>query len=148
MQETWVGKIPWRRAWKPTPVLLPGESHGQRSLGGSSPWGGKESDMTEQLSTAQHFHLHRHWFNEKSQCKLFDALLCHGPCVRETHLLWRHLGRTKWKPFGNWGRWKPGAWLFVHGSPFTESTRYRGGHKAYSSPIGLVHLPTNPPKQP
>ena len=28
----WVGKIPWRRAWRPTPVLLPGESHGQRSL--------------------------------------------------------------------------------------------------------------------
>ena len=32
MQETWVGNIPWRRAWKPTPVFLPGESHGQRSL--------------------------------------------------------------------------------------------------------------------
>ena len=29
----WVGKIPWRRAWQPTPVFLPGESHGQRSLG-------------------------------------------------------------------------------------------------------------------
>ena len=34
-----VGKIPWRRAWQPTPVFLPGESHGQRSLGGYSPWG-------------------------------------------------------------------------------------------------------------
>ena len=31
----WVGKIPWRRAWQPTPVFLPGESHGQRSLVGS-----------------------------------------------------------------------------------------------------------------
>ena len=30
--DPWVGKIPWRRAWQPTPVLLPGESHGQRSL--------------------------------------------------------------------------------------------------------------------
>ena len=30
----WVGKIPWRRAWQPTPVFLPGESHGWRSLGG------------------------------------------------------------------------------------------------------------------
>jgi len=29
---SWIGKIPWRRAWKPTPILLPGESHGQRSL--------------------------------------------------------------------------------------------------------------------
>ena len=35
------------------PVLLPGKSHGQRSLAGCSPWGCKESDMTEQLSTAQ-----------------------------------------------------------------------------------------------
>jgi len=33
----WVGKIPWRRAWKPTPVFLPGESLGQRSLEGYSP---------------------------------------------------------------------------------------------------------------
>ena len=43
----WVGTIPWRRAWHPTPVFLPGESHGQRSLQGYSPWGCKESDMTE-----------------------------------------------------------------------------------------------------
>ena len=42
----------WRRQWHPTPVLLPGKSHGRRSLVGCSPWGGKESDTTEQL----HFH--------------------------------------------------------------------------------------------
>ena len=40
----------WRRKWKPTPVLLPGESHGQRSLAGYSPWGHKELDTTEQLN--------------------------------------------------------------------------------------------------
>ena len=44
MQETWVGKIPWRRAWQPTPVFLPEESHGWRSLEGCSPWGCKESE--------------------------------------------------------------------------------------------------------
>ena len=49
-----VGKMPWRREWQSTPVLLPGESHGQRSLVGYSPWGRKESDTTERL----HFHLH------------------------------------------------------------------------------------------
>ena len=43
----WVGKIPWRRVWEPTPVYLPGESHGQRSLVSYSPWAHKESDMTE-----------------------------------------------------------------------------------------------------
>ena len=38
----WVEKIPWRRAWQPTPVFFRGESHGQRSLVGYSPWGRKE----------------------------------------------------------------------------------------------------------
>ena len=42
----------WRRQWHPIPALLPGESHGQRSLVGCSPWGRKESDTTERL----HFH--------------------------------------------------------------------------------------------
>ena len=46
--DPWVRKIPWRRKWQPTPVLLPGESHGQRSLAGYSPWGCKEQDTTEQ----------------------------------------------------------------------------------------------------
>ena len=45
--DPWVGKIPWRRKWQSTPVLLPGKSHGQRSLVGYSPWGREESDMTE-----------------------------------------------------------------------------------------------------
>ena len=45
--DPWVGKIPWRRAWQPTPVFLPGESHGQRSLVGYSPWDHRELDMTE-----------------------------------------------------------------------------------------------------
>ena len=47
-----VGKIPWRREWLPTPVFLPGELHGQRSLAGYSPWGHKELGMTD-----SHFHL-------------------------------------------------------------------------------------------
>ena len=45
--DPWVRKIPWKRAWQPTPVFLPGESHGQKSLVGYSLWGHKESDMPE-----------------------------------------------------------------------------------------------------
>ena len=45
--DSWVGKIPWRSVWQPTPVFLPGESHGQRSLAGYSLQGRKESDTTE-----------------------------------------------------------------------------------------------------
>ena len=75
--DPWVGKIPWRRAWQPTLVFLPGDSHGQRSLAGYSPWGGKESDTTEETeesdmteenehkqSTHTHTHTHTHLFKE------------------------------------------------------------------------------------
>ena len=47
MQETWVGKIPWRMAWEPTPIFLPGELPWIEEPGGLRPWGGKESDTTE-----------------------------------------------------------------------------------------------------
>ena len=45
--DPWVGKTPWRRAWQPTPVFLPGEFRGQRSMVGYSPWSRKELDTTE-----------------------------------------------------------------------------------------------------
>ena len=62
MRETqvwsWVGEIPWRRKWHPTPVLLPGKSHGQRSLVGYSPWGPESqtwlSDFTFTLNILQY----------------------------------------------------------------------------------------------
>ena len=48
--DPWVGKIPWRKEWLPTPVFLTGEFHGQRKLGAYSPGGCKELGMTEQLT--------------------------------------------------------------------------------------------------
>ena len=63
MQETWVRKISWRREWLPTPVFLPGEFHGQRSLAGYSPWEDEQSDTTELLK-----HLTR-LRDEKEQAK-------------------------------------------------------------------------------
>ena len=63
----WIRKIPWRRKWQPTPVLLPEKFHGRRSLVGYSPWGCKESDTTERL----------HFFNVIKYC---DCFLCqHSP---------------------------------------------------------------------
>ena len=53
--DPWVGKIAWRRKWQPTPVFLPGESHGQGSLVGYSPEGCKESDTIE---ATQHAYTH------------------------------------------------------------------------------------------
>ena len=45
----WIGKIPWRRAWQPTPVVLPGEFHGLKSLVGYSPQGCQELDTTKHI---------------------------------------------------------------------------------------------------
>ena len=47
MFDPWAGKFLWRREWQSTPVFLPGEFHGQRSLAGYSPWGRKELDTTQ-----------------------------------------------------------------------------------------------------
>ena len=56
--DPWVGKIPWRRKWRPSPVFLPGKFQGERNLVGYSTWGHKELDMTEATKriprTAQH----------------------------------------------------------------------------------------------
>ena len=50
-EDSWEGKIPWRRAWQSTPVFLPGESHGQKSLAGYSPWGSQKSQTRLSNST-------------------------------------------------------------------------------------------------
>ena len=74
--DPWVGKIPWRRKWQPTPVFLLGKSHVQRSLVGCSPWGHKESDMTEPLSTRMHFILCVGYYCWVSCSFLFPLLIC------------------------------------------------------------------------
>ena len=55
----WVGKIPWKRKWQPTSVLLPGELHGKSGLAGSCPWGHKGSDTTDQLTHTQTYKDHK-----------------------------------------------------------------------------------------
>ena len=62
--DPWIRKIPWRRAWQPTPVFLPGESHGQRGLGGYSPWdcrvGNDNWSNLAYAPTHPHTHTHTH----------------------------------------------------------------------------------------
>ena len=75
--DPWIRKIPWRRKWQPTPVFLPGESHGQRKLVGYSRWGCKESDTTKQLT-----HTHRalcswmrgEWSRTEGTCLHYEGL--------------------------------------------------------------------------
>ena len=54
---SWVGKIPWRRKWQLTPVFLPQETHGQRTVVGYSPWSCKETQL-KQLSTYMVYLVH------------------------------------------------------------------------------------------
>ena len=74
----------WRRKWQPTPVLLLGESHGQRSPVGCSPWGRSESDTTELL----HFHFSLSWIGEGDD----NPLRC--SCLENT----RDGGAAWWAP--------------------------------------------------
>ena len=68
----------WRRQWQPTPVLLPGKSHGPRSLVGYSPWDCEESDMTEILNFTFHFHA-----LEKEMATYSSILACRIPGTEE-----------------------------------------------------------------
>ena len=61
--DPWVGKIPWRRKWQPTPVFLPRNFLGQRSLASYSLQGHKESDMTEHTHTHTHSSKHLDYFS-------------------------------------------------------------------------------------
>ena len=71
----------WRRKWQPTPVLLPGKSHGWRSLVGYNPWGPKESDTTERL----HFHVSLSCIGEGNgnplQCSCLENPRDRGACL-------------------------------------------------------------------
>ena len=70
MQETWVGKIPWRRKWQTHSSILAWETHGQKSLAGYSPWGSKRVGhnlVTEQFNSFQNMPLrHKNDFELKA----------------------------------------------------------------------------------
>ena len=83
--DPWVGKMPWRRAWQPTPIFLPGESHGQRSLVGYSAWGHEQSDRTEVTAHIAHisyitliWHNMLYFWKEKhfKPTEYFEAIIC------------------------------------------------------------------------
>ena len=77
--DPWIRKMPWRRKWQPTPVFLPGKSHGQRSLVGYSPPGCKKLDTTEWLNSNITIRL-----QNILVCLLPDPLLCQLCCGHST----------------------------------------------------------------
>ena len=89
-------EVRWRRHWNPTPVLLPGKSHVQRSLVGCSPWGSEESDTTEQL----HFHFSLSCIGEGNgnplQCSCLENPRDRGACWAAVYGVTQSRTRLKW----------------------------------------------------
>ena len=91
--DPWVRKIPWRRKWLPTPVVLPGKSHGQRSLASYSLWGHKQSNMTYQPS------MHPINVMLLNHHETIPYLLLHGKSVFHETGPWCQKG---WEPLTYW----------------------------------------------
>ena len=117
----YIMRNPWRKKWQPTPVFLPGKSHGWRSLVGYCPWGPKESDMTEQL----HLHFHeKRWarrstiWNQDCQEKYQQPQICR----------WHHPYGRKWRgtkePLdeSERGEWKAGLKLNIQKTKIMASS--------------------------
>ena len=97
-----LGQI-WRRQWQPTPVLLPGKSHGRRSLVGCSPWGRWESDTTERL----HFHFSLSCIGEGNgnplQCSCLENPMDGGGWWAAVYGIAQSRTRLKWLSSSNNG---------------------------------------------
>ena len=112
MFHPWVGMTPWKREWQPTPVFLPGEFHGQRSLAGTVQGGCKESDMAEQLT---------HTVIQRTSGKgTFWIQVCQFQGLWFSH--W--IQRRRW---GKWSGQKGTHTLMpVCACPGTDSERHKG----------------------
>ena len=88
-----------RRKWQPTPVFLPGESHGQRGLAGHGPWGRRESDMAEVTK-----HVCMQWVVVLFTCLLTIYMSSSEKCIfiSSTHFF---LNWAKWAKLANWAKW-------------------------------------------
>ena len=95
-------EVQWRRKWQPTPVFLPGESHGQRSLVGYSPWGRKGSDTTEATEHTRTFKGQRR-AGETGFCWGKGSVVIHPsvltPWIKSTHLFLSNVSLAGWDFF-------------------------------------------------
>ena len=119
----------WRRQWQPTPVLLPGKSHGWRSLIGFSPWGREESDMTERL----HFYFSLSCIGEGNgnplQCSCLENprdrgawwAAVYGVAQSWTRLKWLS-SISMWNRVHKWENYAGGQTPLVEFKTFLKST--------------------------
>ena len=143
---SWVRKIPWRREWQPTPIFLPGESHGQRNLAGYSPSGRKEWDTTEQLTLTYMQSKTRHkWIHLQNRKRLTDT----------ENRLWLPRGWAVWGRGMDWEFGVSGCGVFIVNWRIIASQCYIGfccttmwvSYKHIHIP-SLWSLPPSPPSCP
>ena len=84
--DPWVGKISWRRKWQPTPVFLPGKSHGQRSLASYTPWGRKR--VGHNLATQQHIDQWDHLMTSMEYQFSKKELIMHSIMISVVKCFW------------------------------------------------------------
>ena len=126
-----VGKIPWIQKWQPTPVFLPGESHGQRSLVGFSPWGHRVGRNWKQLSTGtiycifdcynktmRLYQYYPHFTDEETETKLVKWLVQSHLASQWLEPGFKHrqvvLGTTSSQPLGHTATSAKAEMLAVH----------------------------------
>ena len=141
--DPWVGKIPWRRAWQPTPVFLPGKFHGQRNLAGCSPWGHKEPD-TDWVTRHRTFRPDTRWtlmdqsrFQRVSKIRTVCVYLC--VCVSSNG----SPGFTYTDPVCLGGGWKLCVWshlLLSSGGEHVTGWHRGGGWRGQSQGPCASHL--------
>ena len=122
-----IRKIPWRRAWRPTPVFLPGESRGQRSLEGYSPQSRKESDTTEATEhacTCTFFHVDK----KKKKKRKEKPGMSYGPNVKPKLTCWNFTSQCD--AIRRWG--------------LGEVIKIRWGHEGEDLINGLIPAMRNP----
>ena len=122
--DPWVGKIPWRRKWQRTPILLSGKFHGQRSLVGYSPGGCKESDITEHITN-------RACFLKKNVC-LFHKIAFLGNFLA---VQWLGLSTSTSRTLGS----IPGR-----GTKIPKALRHSKNKQTNKQKLSNTHIPINP----
>ena len=110
--DPWVGKIPWRRTWQPTPVSLSGEFHGQKSLGGYNPQGSTECNMTEATSHARTHDTLTH-LSEGLNLKCWQSQMCQE-CEANGTLM--HVSES----LGKSEIYKKCSYILIHIYPVTQ----------------------------
>ena len=134
---------PRSRKWQPTPVFLPGKFYGQRSLGAYSPWGHKESDMTESVHAHTHTHTHTDCAGGRTQLCLNTQEMAWIILVSQTARFWHTFNKgSSWHVLTSFKNRNLGAGIkathFLLDYKFLEGQAHFHNHHAPSTILNTL----------